>query len=103
MTYAISSALKRYESGTATRPSLRAAWIVASTSSEFGPHHTSRSPARAPAAVQAVRSRFTIAFSSPNVVAARRAPPLASTITATVSGWACACTARTSGVVQSQS
>ena len=28
MTYAISSALKRYESGTATSPALRAAWIV---------------------------------------------------------------------------
>ena len=55
MTYAISSALNRYDSGTATRLSLRAAWIVTSTSSEFGPHHTSRSPGCAPAGEQPVR------------------------------------------------
>ena len=54
MTYAISSALNRYDSGTATRPSLRAAWIVARTSSEFGPHHTSRSPASGARGEQAV-------------------------------------------------
>ena len=55
MTYCISSALNRYESGTATSSTLRAAWIVASTSSEFGPHHTSRSPRRAPEREQPVR------------------------------------------------
>ena len=82
MTYAISSALKRYESGTATRLSLRAAWIVASTSSEFGPHHTSRSPGCAPAARRPCASRFTSALSSAKVVVDGRAPPDASTITA---------------------
>ena len=55
MTYCISSPLKRYESGTATCPALRAAWIVTITSSEFGPHHTSRSPGCMPSS--ATRSR----------------------------------------------
>ena len=55
MTYAISSAVNRYESGTATSPALRAAWTTAIVSSEFGPHHTIRSPCSAPSAQQPVR------------------------------------------------
>ena len=55
----ISSALNRYDSGTATSSTLRAAWIVASTSSEFGPHHTSRSPGCMPGPQQPCASRFT--------------------------------------------
>ena len=47
---------------------MRAAWIVASTSSEFGPHHTSRSPGRAPAASRPCASWFTSALSSAKVV-----------------------------------
>ena len=97
MTYAISSALNRYDNGTATSASLRAAWIVASTSSEFGPHHTSRSPLRAPAARNPLARRFTMSLSSANVVELAVPPPLLSTITATRSGWVCACTASTSG------
>ena len=96
MTYCISSALKRYDSGTATRLHLRAAWIVASTSSEFGPHHTRRSPDRAPAASSPWPSRFTCALSSAKVVVDGVAPPLASTTTATLSGAFCAWTARAS-------
>ena len=55
MTYAISSALKRYERGTAVSDPLRAAWTVTSTSSEFGPHHTMRSRGWAPERDEAVR------------------------------------------------
>ena len=98
MTYAISSPLKRYDNGTATMPSLRAAWMVTRTSREFGPHQTRRSPAFAPAASKPLARRFTAALSSANVVVDARAPPLLSTITAVLSGCACACMASTSGV-----
>jgi hypothetical protein len=98
MTYAISSPLNRYDRGTATIPSLRAAWMVTRTSSEFGPHQTSRSPDRAPAATKPFARRFTIALSSAKVVVDARLPPLLSTITAVLSGCACAYTASTSGV-----
>ena len=63
MTYAISSAVNRYESGTATMRSLRAAWFAATTCSEFGPHHTSRSPG-ATAAARALATRLVMALSS---------------------------------------
>src|ERR1700694_2251906 len=66
------------------------------TSSEFGPHHTSRSSDRTPAARSPCASWFTCALSSPNVVVEAVAPPLASTTTATLSGACCACTARAS-------
>ena len=46
MTYCISSAVKRYDSGTDVSPTLRLAWKVVMTSSELGPHHTMRSPRR---------------------------------------------------------
>ena len=55
ITYAISSGVKRYESGTATSPAFRAAWTTAMVSSEFGPHHTMRSPCLGAEREQAVR------------------------------------------------
>ena len=48
MTYRISSALNRYDTGTDVSPALRLAWIVATTSSELGPHQAMRSLRRAP-------------------------------------------------------
>ena len=54
ITYCISAALNRYETGTDVSPTLRLAWRVVITSSEFGPHHAMRSPRRAPSARQRV-------------------------------------------------
>src|SRR6476469_7058710 len=70
--------------------------MVTGTSSEFGPHHTSRSPDAAPAASRPLPRRFTLAFNSANVVIEGRAPPLSSTITATLAGAFWAWTARAS-------
>src|SRR4051812_39767936 len=104
MTYCISPALKRYESGTATRLHLRAAWMVVRTSSEFGPHHTSRSPDCAPTASNPFPRRFTCALSFAKVVIDAVAPPLGSTTTAGRSGAVCACTAMaSSGAVMDRS
>ena len=98
MTYCISSALKRYESGTATSPALRAAWMTVITSSEFGPHQTIRSPCSAPRSRSPCATLFTSSFSSANVVTEGRAPWLASTITACLSGVPSACSLRASGI-----
>src|SRR3954453_5892589 len=102
MTYAISSAVKRYERGTATSPALRAAWTTAIVSSEFGPHHTMRAPCSAPSASSPGASRFTRVLSSANVVVENFAPWLASTITASLSGDPSACSFRTSGIAATE-
>jgi hypothetical protein len=98
ITYCISSALKRYESGTAIWPALRAAWIVVTTSSEFGPHQTRRSPRSIPRLRSACASRFTLLLSCSNVTAEGRPPPASSTVTAARSPDASACRANRSGI-----
>ena len=63
-TWPISSAVNRYDMGTATRPSLRQACMKARTWRLLGPHHTARSPLPNPRAASPPTSRFTIRLSS---------------------------------------
>src|SRR4051795_6096275 len=46
ITYCISGALNRYDTGTDVSPTFRLAWKVVITASELGPHHATRSPRR---------------------------------------------------------
>src|SRR5207245_10328176 len=64
MTYCISLALKRYDTGTDVSPTLRLACSVVTTSSELGPHQAMRSPRFAPSATSAWASRLATASSS---------------------------------------
>jgi hypothetical protein len=95
-TYCISSAVNRYDNGTEPRPALRNAWRHVTTSSELGPHHTTRSLGRAPSPSKPFPSRLAITFSSPYDVADGCPPPAASTITADASRWSSAWVVRMS-------
>ncbi len=82
ITYCISAALNRYDTGTEVSPTFRLAWNVVITASELGPHHATRSPRRPPRSSSARAKRLASASSSAKVVADGCAPPAASTMTA---------------------
>ena len=84
-----SSGVSRYGRGTATTPSLRQACMATTTSVPFGPHHTTRSPARTPSRARPSASRFTRVFSAAQVVtapASTTAAPCGSVAARTASG-----------------